>query len=449
MFKKIILVLLVVSFVSNSQTIQVDFSGNWSNEEVVLTYHNYIEELVIDSFSTEKHSVLLPKTMPSTLLKLKVIAQDNLAFEKIIIWEGNTIKLQLNKTLNTINVEWLEEGINSSVESYASINDSLTKRIGVIQTIAQQYSDTLSDFYKTVRLERKKSIDAVKKNNDYYQNKFKNTPAQAYIESLNITIPDPKRDFKEQLIQMQQNFFKHLELLDKSVRNSYIFKDKIDEYLMLIKNISYEKSGIDENKMISYLVLLFDEINSDEAAVYSSAEYIRNVVHKSGLEKIEAYIDINYIATSCNVEDDEALQKRLDNYKRLAVGNLAPEIVSISSTDKKINLQNLSTKYTLVLFWASWCGHCKETLPEIYNYLEKNTETTVIAIGLDADENSWRQEIKNYPNWLHIRGSKQWDDPIANEYAVYATPTIYVLDEDKKILGKCKNLNEINELLGK
>ena len=141
------------------------------------------------------------------------------------------------------------------------------------------------------------------------------------------------------------------------------------------------------------------------------------------------------------------MQERLDIYKRLAPGEIAPDFDVALPNDVILSLYEIEAEYTVIAFWGSWCGHCKNILPGVHQYLSQQNGTVVIAIGLDEDEADWQKEIGEYPKWINMRLANKWNDEISIDYGIYATPTFYVLNKDKKILGKCKNLHEIKALL--
>lgn len=61
-------------------------------------------------------------------------------------------------------------------------------------------------------------------------------------------------------------------------------------------------------------------------------------------------------------------------------------------------------------------------------------------------EQPWQEAKQAYTSFKHLRAAEKWDNPIVEDYAVYATPTFYVLDEQQQIVGKAKNLVELRAL---
>ena len=77
-------------------------------------------------------------------------------------------------------------------------------------------------------------------------------------------------------------------------------------------------------------------------------------------------------------------------------------------------------------------------------FLKKNNNNIkVVAIALDDNTKVWQQAISNYPGWIHLQAKNMWDDELVKLFAVYATPTVYVLDEGFMIVGKPKTVYEL------
>ena len=98
----------------------------------------------------------------------------------------------------------------------------------------------------------------------------------------------------------------------------------------------------------------------------------------------------------------------------------------------------------LVVFWASWCPACNKEMPyikEYYNEFKKNGGE-IIAISLDYDQTMFNDATKELP-WFNYTDLMRWDSPIAASYQVEATPTIFLLDKDNKIINKVSHVNEL------
>lgn len=68
-------------------------------------------------------------------------------------------------------------------------------------------------------------------------------------------------------------------------------------------------------------------------------------------------------------------------------GRFAPDFeVAFLSGERFRLADNIGKKVIILNFFATWCGPCKEEMPELNNYYEKYKDESFILIGIDANE---------------------------------------------------------------
>jgi hypothetical protein len=68
----------------------------------------------------------------------------------------------------------------------------------------------------------------------------------------------------------------------------------------------------------------------------------------------------------------------------------------------------------------------------------------VVAVSLDTNRVDWLNFVKdNSLKYLNVSDQKGWDGKAAGDYFVYATPTMFLLDSNKKIIGKPVDYDEL------
>jgi len=129
----------------------------------------------------------------------------------------------------------------------------------------------------------------------------------------------------------------------------------------------------------------------------------------------------------------------VENMKRTAVGQPAPEISLPDPDGKVITLSSLQGKYILVDFWAKWCGPCRHENPNVvkaYNEF-KGKGFDILSVSLDRTKADWVQAIKEDGLvWNHVSDLKYFESQAAKDYNINAIPFSILVDPKGNIIAK-------------
>jgi thiol-disulfide isomerase/thioredoxin len=89
----------------------------------------------------------------------------------------------------------------------------------------------------------------------------------------------------------------------------------------------------------------------------------------------------------------------------------------------------------LVDFWATWCGPCREELPELIKFYQKHKAEGFEVVGVSLDRSaddlkSFLDENKDM-SWTQIYDEKQ---PLSKKYRIQAIPTMYLIDQQGNLV---------------
>ena len=121
-----------------------------------------------------------------------------------------------------------------------------------------------------------------------------------------------------------------------------------------------------------------------------------------------------------------------------AVGQEAPDFTLQSMDGKTVKLSDYKGKKVYLKFWASWCGPCRKSMPELMELAAKKDRDfeilSVIAPGLQGEKT-----VEQFPKWFEEQGYK--DIPVLYDtkgavfqaYQIRSIPTEFLIDSNGKI----------------
>lgn len=155
-------------------------------------------------------------------------------------------------------------------------------------------------------------------------------------------------------------------------------------------------------------------------------------IHQRANDKFkEAYPSSDLLPTHNTIIAEMQMQVKQQSVK---VGSIPPDITMQSPDGKTYSLSSLKGQVVLLDFWASWCGPCRRTNPElvrIYNKF-KDQNFTVFSVSLDKNAQSWRQAIfKDNLTWeYHVSDLQYWSSTAAKLYNVTSIPKTFLINKD-------------------
>ncbi len=241
----------------------------------------------------------------------------------------------------------------------------------------------------------------------------------------------------------KKNFFRYLNFSDPSLLNSNVYTKKVFEYLMSYadKNLDKEQQTREMNKAIDVII---DNTKSNPEVSDFIVNYLMRGFEILGFEDQLQHIAENYTpAIPCTSENKSTLQRRID-LQKMRPGSEVPDFSLTDIDGDTITLSDITNKYKLIVFWATWCPHCEQMMPKLYQwYINRDIDIEVIAISVDSDVNSWKQFVKERGyNWVNCNEPGKWNGKVALAYNIYATPTMFLIDSDGKIIAKPLSFND-------
>lgn len=466
----IFLIYTSLILLSHAQNAPVSISiRNYPNQYVHLVQCYGDSLIFIDSIKTDKQGkaqvagdVFLRKGFVPALYR--VYLPYNQWF--YILYDGKPIQLRTVfqfhafSNIATDSVQVFQSDENKRLYEFIRLQKQLNVANYHILQMMRWYPLT-DPFHKQLEneyLQRYQAMDNfVKKVNPKKSQSFADKIVVAYYPSVNPDWkqPDPWRD---SIIAV--HFFDKFNPADSFYLYTDILPDKIDAWLRLPLNntpTSTETPAQKEDKTMKAADVWLQKVSGNAAIAEWSLQYLFKVFEKQKYYDAMYYIYDKYVQS--RLQDCEPpvaykhLHEKIATLKNIQIGSPAPDILIYN----RLSLYSIPADYTLLLFWATWCPHCIEEVPKIRDVVnevnamlaKQNKRLQVIAISLDTDKEAWENfvndnQLQSFINYSEFQG---WQSPTAKLYHVYATPTMFLLNKEKKIIAKPENASQLISIL--
>lgn len=113
-------------------------------------------------------------------------------------------------------------------------------------------------------------------------------------------------------------------------------------------------------------------------------------------------------------------------------------------TGRRVSSASLKGNIVVVDFWATWCVPCVEEMPRMKRIYEQFHAKGVEFIGISLDmpaEQGGREKLiaflkENEVPWPQTYDGMNWYTPLALEWGIPHIPTIFVVDENGKLVDR-------------
>ncbi|TDW47388.1 peroxiredoxin [Flavobacterium sp. 270] len=149
---------------------------------------------------------------------------------------------------------------------------------------------------------------------------------------------------------------------------------------------------------------------------------------------------LNYIVASERVKQPTPFMQKLYDAQVYKIGSPASDI---ALNDGSSFFSQPASQY-LLLFFKSDCDHCQHEIAALKEQYEtlKSKGVAVLTVSADTDDMVNKTYSNAFP-WQHVCDLKGMSGPDFGNYGVVGTPTIFIIDKDKKIAGRYAGIAEI------
>lgn len=277
----------------------------------------------------------------------------------------------------------------------------------------------------------------------------------------------------EDSIAFQAKYFKdhywdNFDWNDNKLAYSEIFFNKLKFYFNRLV-IPQHDTLISEAKMV-----FKNAQNSKDLTKYATVYlYVFGDTSRvMGAENLAVYVGKNYYtkerADWADSTSISKIQEHVKSLEPLILGKVAPNLRLADTTGKNfINMAEIKAKYTVVIFWDPTCGHCQKEMPKLQSFYPewKKQGIEIFGVYTQREVEEWKKFIRD-KKLTFLQGAV-WPDMAINPekyiyemgvtdiqslnvhktYYISSTPQIYLLDENKVIVGRRLNAEGIPKLI--
>ena len=168
------------------------------------------------------------------------------------------------------------------------------------------------------------------------------------------------------------------------------------------------------------------------------ASYIKEAMYELGYEGLKEALDPT--AAYYNNPDLEKPKLLLASYEKRKPGTMFHELTMKDMEDREVKLSQWAGigNYVLVDFWASWCGPCRQEMPNvIQNYERYHAKGfEIVGVSFDQKKDAWVAAVQQIGmRWPQMSDLKGWQCAASDIYGVRSIPASVLLDPQGKIIA--------------
>jgi len=381
-----------------------------------------------------------------------LLSADNKPLVVILSGEDISIEGKALSSLETIRVIRGQE--NQWFGQYAREHPKREQALSAWDYLEKIYTlDSLFSIHQRPKQEIEKEKQRIKKEDATFLNQL---PKDSYVSWFLpirklVSSVSTVAQYRTEEIPETIAAFRKMDYTDIRLYKSGLFKDAIESHFWLLENSGRSLDSVYIEMKISTDTMMQNLIQ-DEKILNEVTDYLFNLLERHSLFQASEYLALKVLnETSCTIDSD--LAKQLESYRAMKKGNIAPDILfsgstkfpEYSSNPKPEKLSQIESKFTIVVFGASWCPKCTQELPEIMKLYSKwkSKGIEVVYVSIDDDKAIYQNFVKPFP-FISTCDFQKWDSKIVKDYYVFATPTMYLLNEKREIILKPISVKQIN-----
>lgn len=467
MTRIILLALVFSSLVSSAQNgYKIDFKVHgWKDTTVYLGHYQGETTVVTDTAEVNSlgaFSFQGAKPLPSGVYFLvKKTRKANLRMFEFVVGDDQTFGLETASPDYVANMKVV--GDKDNLLFFENANFSKERYNEVAPFIKMLKDSSLTEEQKKgARQSYTKISDKVKAHQKELMAKYPRTMTVRMMKAFTpIEVPEPPRkangniDSTFQLKYYRQHYFDNFDLADEALIRlpQPVYQQKLKEYL---GNLFVPQP--DSVTKAIYAVVEKAKKNQ-ETYKYCVLNCISLYQYPTIMGMDEVFVNLydQYFKTGemdfgVDARTKQNIKEFADKVRSSMIGRPGANLIMQDENFQPKSLYDVKAKYTILFFFRPDCGHCREETPRLVGFYNKSKEKfglEVFAVSTDSSMKKLRDFIKEFnTNWITVDGPRSYiKEHFMTLYHADTTPTIYILDDKKKIIAKKISIDQLDDFL--
>ena len=190
------------------------------------------------------------------------------------------------------------------------------------------------------------------------------------------------------------------------------------------------------------------EENPDSPVSLNTLNVYKTTWGKDKTEELFAFMDSN----SKKSENGKAIFTYLELYGNPKVGQKYIDFQQEDTDGNLVKVSDVLGQYTLIEFWASWCGPCRNSNPDLVKLYKDYNDSgfEILGVSLDDNRSNWLKAIDaDKLTWTNISDLKGSENEGAIRYGVNGIPDNVLIDSSGTIVGRYLKPEDLREIFEK
>lgn len=268
-------------------------------------------------------------------------------------------------------------------------------------------------------------------------------PSLFYNPNVKSVSPVIKGSKSQDLHESYMTSVKELNTKFRSLDQEYLIEyhqPAMDGEFNVERGIELQKQINEVSAQLGKEKMNFIRANADSrVALDMGASYFQDIFSSLTVNEVDELLEILRPSWG-GTEEFADLEEMAQHAKKIAIGSKYTDVNLLNKDGDSVKLSDYihPDKYTLVEFWATWCGPCRAEIPHLKHVYEefKDKNFDIINVSFDDNTEEWHKTLKEEGmTWTQLIDPQHFEGEAAKAYRIMGIPYSILLDPDGIIIG--------------